>query len=114
MEALDFARCRVAALPGSWRARIWLAHAALKSRNLESALAFYRESLSRAPQPAPGDLLMQLSGDLGNAGHLPEILQLVGPHFVPAIHGLPVGNNLIKAHVDLGQSDAARRIVNQL
>lgn len=105
---------RVAALPGSWRAQIWLARAALKSRNLESALALYGESLSRAPRPAPGDLLMQISGDLGNAGHLPEILQLVGPHFVPAIHGLQVGNNLIKAHLDLGQSDAARRIINQL
>lgn len=105
---------RVAALPGSWRAQVWLARAALKSRDLETALTLYRESLSRAPKPAPGDLLMQISGDLGNAGHLPEILQLVEPQFDPAIHGLQVGNNLIKAHLDLGQSDAARQIVNQL
>lgn len=105
---------RVAALPGSWRAQLWLARTALKSKDLETALALYRESLSRAPRPAPGDLLMQISGDLGNAGHLPEILQLVEPHFDPATHGLQVGNNLIKAHLDLGQSDAARRIVNQL
>lgn len=105
---------RVAALPGSWRAQLGLARAALESKDLEAALALYRESLSRAPRPAPGDLLMQISGDLGNAGHLPEILQLVEPHFDPATHGLQVGNNLIKAHLDLGQSDAARRTVNQL
>lgn len=72
---------RVADLPGSWRAQLWLARAALKSEDLESALSSYRESLSLAPSPAPGDLLMQISGDLGNAGHLPEILQLVEPHF---------------------------------
>ena len=105
---------RVAALPGSWRAQLWLARAALKSKDLETALTLYRESLSRAPRPAPGDLLMQISGDLGNTGHLPEILQLVEPHFDPTTHGLQVGNNLIKAHLDLGQGDAARRIVNQL
>ncbi|MEQ1852062.1 MAG: hypothetical protein ABMA01_10770 [Chthoniobacteraceae bacterium] len=105
---------RVAALPGSWRAQLWLARAALKSKDLGAALALYRESLSRAPRPAPGDLLMQISGDLGNAGHLPEILQLVEPHFDPATHGLQVGNNLIKAHLDLGRGDAARRIVDQL
>lgn len=113
-EAGLAAMLRVAALPGSWRAQLWLARTALKSKDLERALALYRESLSRAPRPAPGDLLMQISGDLGNAGHLPVILQLVEPHFDPATHGLQVGNNLIKAHLDFGQSDAARRIVNQL
>jgi tetratricopeptide (TPR) repeat protein len=105
---------RVADLPGSWRAQLWLARTALKSGDLECALSLYRESLSRAPIPASGDFLMQISGDLGNAGHLPEILQLVEPHFDIPVHGLQVGNNLIKAHLDLGQSDAARRIVNQL
>ena len=105
---------RVAALPGSWRAQLWLARAALKAGDLEPALSLYRESLARAPKPVPGDLLMQVSGDLGNTGHLPEILQFVEPYFDPATHGLQVGNNLIKAHLDLGQSDEARRILDQL
>jgi len=105
---------RVAALPGSWLAQLWLARAALQSRGLPSALALYRESLARAPRPLPGDVLMQVSGDLGNAGHLPEVLELVEPHFDPATHGLAVGNNLIKAHLDLGQTDDSRRIVDQL
>jgi tetratricopeptide (TPR) repeat protein len=105
---------RVAALPGSWRAQLWLARAALKSPDLEKALSLYRESLARVAKPVPGDVLMQMSGDLGNAGHLPEILQLIEPHFDAPTHGLQVGNNLIKAHLDLGQIDAARRILNQL
>jgi tetratricopeptide (TPR) repeat protein len=105
---------RIAALPGSWRAQLWLARDALTSKRLEEALKLYQECLGRAGKPAPADLLQQISGDLGNAGHLPEILQLVAPHFDPSAHGLMVGNNLIKAHFDLGQLDAARRVLDQL
>ncbi|HEY4838333.1 MAG TPA: tetratricopeptide repeat protein [Candidatus Acidoferrales bacterium] len=105
---------RVATLPKSWRAQLRLARTALQSHNLEQALAYYRESFSRADNPAPTDMLMQISGDLGNAGYLAELLQLVEPHFVFAVHGLQVGNNLIKSHLDLGHLDEARRILDQL
>src|ERR1041385_3783482 len=46
-EAGDAAMRRVAALPGSWRPQLWLAREALKSRNFDAAMAYYRESLSR-------------------------------------------------------------------
>jgi tetratricopeptide (TPR) repeat protein len=105
---------RVAALPGSWRAQLWIARAALKSKQLEAALQLYSGCLARAGKPAPADLLQQISGDLGMAGHVPEVLQLVAPHFDAVAHGLLVGNNLIKAYFDLGQLDAARRILDQL
>jgi len=111
--ALDAMR-RVAGLPGSWRAQLWLARQALQARQLEKALSMYQECLARAAKPVPADLLTQMSGDLGNAGHLPQILQLVEPHFDAKTHGLLVGNNLIKAHLDLGQIDAARRLLDQL
>jgi tetratricopeptide (TPR) repeat protein len=113
-EAGQEALRRVAALPNSWRAQLWLARHALKKRDLDHALVYYRESLSRTEKSIPPDLLMQISGDLGNQGHLPELLQLVEPHFVPEKHGLQVGNNLVKAHLDLGQIDAARRILDEL
>jgi tetratricopeptide (TPR) repeat protein len=113
-EAGQDALQRVAALPMSWRAQLWLARAALQSRDLDLALALYQEALDRAPKPVPEDLLTQMSGNLGNAGHLPEVLKLTGPHFVADIHGLQVGNNLIKAHLDLAQFEAARKILDQL
>jgi tetratricopeptide (TPR) repeat protein len=105
---------RIAALPTSWRAQLWLARSALQSRYLDVALAHYRESFARAGNPVPTNLLMQVSGDLGNAGHLPELLALTEPHFDPTAHGIAVGNNLIKAHLDLGQIEAAARILDQL
>jgi tetratricopeptide (TPR) repeat protein len=105
---------KVAALPGSWRAQLWLAHAELGAHNLAGALALYREALARAGTPTPAGLLLQLSADLGNAGAIEPILQLAGPRFDAAAHGVMVGNNLIRAHAELGQYDDARRILDQL
>ncbi len=105
---------RIAALPGSWRAQMWLGRAALENQDLPMAMGLYRQALERAPRPAPPDLLMQVSGDLGKAGHLEEILRLVEPAFILAVHGLQVGNNLIKANLDLGRLDAANELVQGL
>lgn len=105
---------RVAALPGAWRARLWLARDRLENRDLTAALAFYAEALACAPRPIPADFLGQLSGDLGNHAHLPELLRLTAPHYDIALHGLPVGSNLLKAYLDLGQIDAARAMLDRL
>lgn len=99
--AYEAACRRVAGLPGSWRPQLWLGREALQRKDLPAALSLYEESLSRAGQPAPSDLLMQMSGDLGNAGHVNEIIALIAPRFDAAQHGLEVGNNLIKANLDL-------------
>jgi tetratricopeptide (TPR) repeat protein len=105
---------RVAALPASWRAQLWLARRALSAKRPDEALSLYRSSLARLPAPVPTDVLQQISGDLGNAGLLAELLQLSEPRFDPVVHGLDVGNNLIKANLDLGRIDAAKRILDQL
>lgn len=105
---------RVAALPGSWRAYIWLGRNSLEKKDLQSAMSFYGEAISSAGHPAPTDLLMQMSGDLGNKGYLEEIIKLVTPLFEPAFHGIMVGNNLIKANCDLGKLDAAYDVLNKL
>ncbi|EJO28138.1 tetratricopeptide repeat protein [Achromobacter marplatensis] len=105
---------KVAALPGSWRAQLWLARGELGSHNYAGAIALYNEALSRAGDPAPADLLMQMSGDLGNAGRIADILELAGPRFQVPAHGLQVGSNLIKANLLLGRPDDAQRILDQL
>lgn len=105
---------RVAALPNSWRVRLWLAKVAMTNQDLPRALTLYREGLSVFTGPVPTEFLYPMSGDLGLSGHLRELLDMTGPLFVPEIHGLMVGNNLIKAHVDLGELEPAGAIVNQL
>ena len=108
------ATLRLAALPGSWRAQLTLARLALKSGNLEEAQALQQESLARCGRPVPPEVLMQISGDLGLQGHLLELVQVTEPLFEPAIHGLQVGNNLFRAYLDLGLTDQARHLINQL
>ncbi len=111
--ALDALR-RAAELPDSWRVRLWLAQHHLEQRDTASALKLYEEALDRAPRPVPADMLQQMSGDLGNHGHLPEILHLAAPYYDVAQHGLPAGLNILKAYHDLGQLDAARRFLDRL
>jgi hypothetical protein len=64
--------------------------------------------------PVPADFLMQISSDLGSHGHLPEIQNLVMPHFKPEIHGLLVSNNLLKTLVEMGNINQARDLLEQL
>src|SRR5690606_39666138 len=97
-----------------WRAQLWLARLALQQGHLAEAKDLYRQSLSVAPDPPPSELLMQISGDLGQAGHLKELLQLVAPRFVAPTHGLTVGNNLIKAFLETHQLEEATSILDQL
>ena len=114
-EEAEFEALRkVAAIPGSWRARIWLARKALRDARPEQALAIYNECLSGFDGPAPTDFLMQASGDLGNAGFIKGIIELCGPAFVPEVHGLLVGNNLMKAYIELSDFDSAARILERL
>jgi len=105
---------RISHIPTSWRAQLWLARAALERKDKAQALDIYAAVLQSAPKPLPVDLLMQLSGDLGMHGHMVELLKLTLPHFDAAAHGLLVGNNLIKANVELGRLDHAQAILDQL
>lgn len=109
-EALE----KIAGLPGSWRALLWLARGELAADGVEQARELYGRALERAPRPVPGDFLMQMSGDLGGHGQLGELIEMTAPHFVAEAHGLPVGNNLMKAYVDTGRLDEAEAIKNTL
>lgn len=110
MAALE----RIAALPGSWRAQAWLAQRAIESHLLTKAKALFQEALAHAPTPKPQDLLSQMSADFGKSNHLKDLLEFTVPHYDATVHGLAVGNNLIKAYVDLGELDKASALVNAL
>jgi tetratricopeptide (TPR) repeat protein len=103
----------IAALPGSWRAYLWLARLSLEGKDVAAALALYRQALAIVRTP-PTDLILQASGDLGMHGHLRELVDLCAPHFDTAVHGLVVGNNLIRAYLTLGEVAKAHALVEQL
>jgi tetratricopeptide (TPR) repeat protein len=105
---------KLAALPGSWRAQLGLAREALDAKSFDQAIAYYRDVLVRAEPPYAADMLMQISGDLGNHERIADILTLIAPVFNPEQHGVMVGNNLIKALVETGDLDQARKILEGL
>ncbi|MEH6304210.1 tetratricopeptide repeat protein [Olivibacter sp. CPCC 100613] len=105
---------RVAQFPNSWRALLWVAQSMLQDQDVTAAKTVYEQAIERAGTPVPSDLLMQMSGDLGNTGYLKEIRTWVAPHFDATYHGLQVGNNLIKATLETGHAEEAKEIVNQL
>ena len=111
--AMLAAYARLAALPGSWRAQLWLARFSLEGDDLVGATRLYEEALGRV-SPVPADLLMQLSGDLGNRGQAALLVQLTRPRFDLEAHGLLVGNNLIRAYIELGMLAEARALLEQL
>jgi len=82
------------------------------TRTPRRALAYYRESLARVGETVPAEFLQQMSGDLGIHGRFTELVELTEPHFTPEVHGLQVGNNLIKANIELGHLRRARQILN--
>jgi tetratricopeptide (TPR) repeat protein len=112
-EAVLAAYTRAAAQPKSWRALLWLARYALERGDLAEATRLYEVALSRA-NPTPADLLMQLSGDLGNRGHTELLVKLTLPRFDLLEHGITVGNNLLRAYVELGMFAEARKLLEQL
>ena len=105
---------RVAVLPGSWLAQLWLARLALDDQDLGSAKALYKLALSKVPPPPPPALLVQMSGDLGSRGHLAELLELVLPRFDPVVHGLMVGSNLLRALLETERLDEAHSVLEAL
>lgn len=98
--------------PNAWRPHLWMARQKLKEGDREGALALYDYVLARAADEA--NVLMDVTGDLGNAGALEELVRLAGPRYKPAIHGPPAGFNLVEALKRLGHIEEAREVVRAM
>jgi tetratricopeptide (TPR) repeat protein len=104
---------QITALPKSWRAHLWLARYALAEKDIVSAKSHYKKVFS-AIQPLPADALMQISGDLGRAGYLKEIIEIVLPYFEISQHGIYAANNILKAYLDIGNPLEAKLLLEKL
>jgi tetratricopeptide (TPR) repeat protein len=102
----------IAVVEGSWRPQLWLARRMLSSGDRAGALALYDHVLSRA-EDVP-DVLMQVTGDLGNAGALEDLVRLGAPRYKPEVHGPHAGINIIQAYRQLGRIGEARALVRRL
>lgn len=101
-----------AALPGSWRAQLWLARHHLEHKEVEAACALYAEVLAGGMYD--GSSLMMISGDLGNNGQVPLILELVGPAYDEHKHDPMTGLNLLRACQQLGKADEGEALLARM
>jgi tetratricopeptide (TPR) repeat protein len=102
----------IAKIPGSWRAQLWLARDLLERRDLNGALALYRDIIKLSN--ADGTALMQISGDLGPRGHLAEIVRLVAPVYRPEEHRIEVGFNLLQCCLELGDRHGGMALLDRI
>ena len=108
LEALEI----IAEVQGSWRPQLWLARHRLDQSDLEGALELYRGVLELATDQS--DALLMISGDLGNAGHVDQVFELVLPRYVPERHALSVGFNLLNASVQANQRAEGEALLHRI
>lgn len=102
----------VAALPGSWRAKLWLARHHLEHKEVEAARVLYAEVLESGLYD--GSSLMMISGDLGNNGQIPLILELISPVYDEHKHDPMAGLNLLRACQALGKADEGEALLGRM
>jgi tetratricopeptide (TPR) repeat protein len=106
------AMTQAADLPKSWLPQLWLARRCLQDRKLTEALRYYEGVLSTAADGP--EVLTMISGDLGNAGYLPEIIRLISPIFDPQRHDPRAGFNLLQAFLTLKDTVEGAKLLHRL
>jgi tetratricopeptide (TPR) repeat protein len=102
----------VSALPGSWRAQLWLARHHLERHEVEAARALYAEVL--AGRKFDGSALTMISGDLGNNSQIPLIVELTASVYDEHKHDPMAGMNLLRAYQQLGKLDEGEALLTRL
>ena len=103
---------RAAALPGSWRAQLWLARHALQNNDVETARALYQDVLAGGLYDESA--LTMVTGDLGNSGHIPLMIELVVPVYDVQRHEPMAGINLLRAWQALGNADEGEKLLERI
>src|SRR5262249_3781511 len=108
IAALD----EIAAVRAAWRPQLWLAREKISAGGGAGARARFAPVLAVAAD-AP-DVRGAVTGVLGAAGALEDLVRLAAPRYKPEVHGPPAGMNLVEALNRLGRTDEARALVRRL
>src|SRR4051812_18222319 len=108
LEALE----TIVEVQGSWRPQLWLARYRLDQGDLTGALQLYNVVLELGADQS--DALLMISGDLGNAGYVEQVFELVLPRYVPERHALSVGFNLLNACVQANRRAEGEALLHRI
>jgi hypothetical protein len=98
--------------PVNVKSRLTAAREKIEARDLPAAMQIYEELLATSGDRA--DVLVGISGDLGSAGHVAEIVELIAPRYDADRHGPATGLNLLQAYLAMRQADAAQHVLDIL
>ena len=98
--------------PATVLPRLATARACLEAKDLPGALAIYEQVLAEAGERA--DVLVTISGDLGQHGHVQQIVELIAPRYDAERHGPATGLNVLQAYLVLHNADAAHHVLDIL
>jgi hypothetical protein len=103
---------KIAALPGAWRAQLWLARCHLSRDDDEAAAAVYRDVLQR-PE-VEGDALVMISADLVQREKDALLAELVIPRFEPGKHHPHTGLALLHHHLRRQDHRAGEALLHRM
>ncbi|HZN40843.1 MAG TPA: tetratricopeptide repeat protein [Planctomycetota bacterium] len=103
---------KIAALPGSWRAQLWLARLSLKDGRTDEASTIYRDVMARAGSES--DALVMASGDLVSGHHHALLQELIVPRFQPGRHHPHVGLALLHHFLQTQDVSAGTALLHQM
>ncbi|MEO6596990.1 MAG: hypothetical protein ABIP94_19765 [Planctomycetota bacterium] len=103
---------KVAALPGSWRAQLWLARHLLQHSETEQAAAIYGDVLGRAGTES--DALVMASGDLVQGQHHALVEELIAKRFQPGRHHPHTGLALLHHYLQKQDHVAGAALLHQM
>jgi tetratricopeptide (TPR) repeat protein len=86
---------KIASLPKSWRAKLYVARHYLEQKEFDKAKNIYKEILEIANNEP--DAIWVITGDLGLNNRIDDIFELIYPVFNVQIHGIDSALNMIQA-----------------
>lgn len=107
-EALE----NIAATPGAWRPQTWLAHLAIERKDKSAAVALYAEAVKKSNSGREAVTLAAM--DLGDAGYIIEMIDLLQELYNPDEHGVPPGWNLVQGYLQTGQKRRGILMLNKI
>jgi tetratricopeptide (TPR) repeat protein len=101
---------KVAALPNSWRAKLYIARHHLEQKQFDTAKEIYKDILSIASNEP--DAIWVITGDLGLNNRVDDIFELVFPIFSVDKHGINGAINMIQACIATKRKKEGLRLLD--
>jgi len=103
---------KIAELPSSWRAQLWIARNYLDNYDVESAIKIYQDILPKVKNEE--DAMMMISGDLDNHGLEEEVMSMVYPLYDISGQDYKTGINIISACIKTRNKAIGIKVLNEI